>query len=191
MPKLSAVLSPAFVPIMDHAEFAALSAEVTALRADAEAIKRAIRQLEQRAAEMPDANSADEIDRIARAELNGKTDDSESMEQIVARIATLRTRYSVARCKLDLKRADLQAMKSTLSVDAAAIYRPRHRAAVANVLAAWTALRNAVRAERQSRVDFHEAGYDSRMPAHGPAIAFAHPGYDLVRWEEAAKAYVG
>jgi predicted nucleic acid-binding Zn-ribbon protein len=182
--------APALVPIMEHPAFRALSEACSALRAEADTIKAEIRRLELRAAELPETGSLSEIDRIARAELDGNAETAdETAADLVARIATLKTRHAITRHKFNLKLQELQTMRSEMSLDAVEAFRPEHKAAVAQVLAAWAALREAMAAERATRSAFAEAGYDQRLPEYGPQVVFVDYGYDICRWEVAAREY--
>lgn len=171
-------------------EFARAQAEWQEKRAALNACAEQLRTVERKLAERETETAEERAMRVAESLRAG--DISGGVTNNALLVEATRLRELIAGHKvIDAEhRSRVAELRCDISIAATTKIKPAHRAAVGNVLAALSALRDAVAAEAEVRRSLVDAGYAALLPEMVlPINIKPDHGYVVSPWEQKAQEY--
>ncbi|MFB0875336.1 MULTISPECIES: hypothetical protein [unclassified Sphingobium] len=177
-------------PVGTHPAHAEAEGTLRRLKESRDAIERELFDLE---AEITAALIAEREseDAAALRLIDGDDAPDIGVEDMQARATKLRNRLGAFKRAIAMQRARLREIRADASSAAAFALLPRHRLAVAGIVAAMEGLRRAIDAEREVRAQLSDAGYDQRLQDFTPPMVLSDADLGQAAWLARAKGYAG
>lgn len=177
-------------PINTHREFAVIDERHQQLRSELNALVAQQRALEQRLLAVLTRDENVEIERISSAIVEGsEIGPMDTEEQLHAEIAAIKLKIAGYRRADVLLRAEKADVRAALSVDAARLVEPKHRAAVRRMVDAIDAFEAALVEAATIRASLSKLGYDPCLPEFSRPLGISLDDYVTTVWISNAREY--
>lgn len=178
-------------PIIKNADYARESEKLTRLRREAADRESRLRATETEIHRILTSTEGDDEAAVALLR-DGNVPEIVGVETLTARAADLRRELVAYRKAMTIQKGVMAQLRAELSVTAAEVVAPAHRAAGMKALAAMAALREALAEEKGIRADMVSSGFDDRLPSLHPPVSVKvdQSNWDLAQWERRVRSYV-